>query len=327
MMPRPAFHHRLAVFLGALVLTCPASAAAQLPNEVVVTKIGESFEQVRRQSSLPIAPADERSITLEGAFRFADPRHGFAAPPWSLLRLSVPGGDVRSVTITPQTIALPIAEAIALAIDWQNTLRQAGWRQALPDEHPPVEDTPEVRGKIDRNLWRPTFWTAGEGYELWIHVNRWISDAMMARNWPTVNRYVVELQLGSRRADIVPIPVGAVPPGIDHPGTVVMRDAWNGSVQTIDVSDLHSYPLHVCFDRDGGPPEYLPEDWCVPIMEVERHAVDAHGNPISADEAVSVTTTQYGPGRTLLRGPIPVGAPAAGPSLELYPSPSAPMSD
>ena len=72
------------------------------------------------------------------------------------------------------------------------------------------------------------------------------------------------------------LPPGAQAPDAPHPGTIALRDAWNGSTQPCarGISRERHLPLCRHARRAGGT---RPRGLCVPVVEIESVPVDAAG--------------------------------------------------
>jgi len=295
----PPLRRRVSTFLASILLAGCASSTAGTPHQVVLT-LGDSYEQVRRQSrsTLPKAHAFnyiDLSITRPATFRFSDPQYGFATPAGNYLSIYAPDGRVSSLKLLPHLKALPLDETIALVLDLQNQLRRKGWVQMQTTGNPPVVDTPAVRDRIRRNQFSPTFWMAGDRYEVWIHVVRYLNGRR-----PADNHYMVMLDLGPPLKN-ERLRAGAMSPLVPHPGTVAVRQAWNGAVAQHKVSDPNAGIHFQCYDRTGRYEAREDAYWCVPIVEHEVVSVDKFGTPVAPEVADTVSYLLYGPGHVLLR--------------------------
>ncbi|MGU8083024.1 hypothetical protein [Burkholderia pyrrocinia] len=96
------------------------------------------------------------------------------------------------------------------------------------------------------------------------------------------------------------LPPGAQAPGAPHPGTIVVRYAWNGSTQTWRAQDVAASFAFRCFDAHGQPAERARAAWCVPVVEIESVSVDAGGRAVAPAAAARIESTAYGPGRRFL---------------------------
>lgn len=100
------------------------------------------------------------------------------------------GGNVESVTLSPQVETLPLDDAIAILIDLQDQLRRGGWRQIRAADHPPFTDTPAMRSRMRNNDAPQTFWLAGNKYQVFLSVGRFVHE-----NRPNDERYLITLKL------------------------------------------------------------------------------------------------------------------------------------
>lgn len=96
------------------------------------------------------------------------------------------------------------------------------------------------------------------------------------------------------------LPPGAQAPGAPHPGTIVVRYAWNGSTQTRRAQDFSEGFAFRCADAHGEPAERAHAAWCVPVVEIESLSVDANGRAVAPADAARIESTAYGPGHRFL---------------------------
>jgi hypothetical protein len=170
--------------------------AATRPSDVVVLTLGESYEQVRRQSrsTLPVA-TDENSIDLRVArpasLRFSDPEHGFVTPMARFLSIYAnQHGDVSIVTLSPQTETVSLEEAMAIALDLQRQLGGHGWQSIRSSGFAPISNTPAMAERIRLGANPHSVWQVAGKYEVRLDIRRFVHE-----NRPTDERYLVTLEL------------------------------------------------------------------------------------------------------------------------------------
>jgi hypothetical protein len=166
------------------------------PPDVVVVRLGEPYEKVRLQSrsTLPVA-TDENSIDLRVArpasLRFSDPEHGFVTPVARFLSIyTSQHGDVSIVTLSPQTQTLPLAEAMAIALDLQQQLGRRGWHPIRSSGFAPISNTPAMVERIRRGDDPHSVWQVAGKYQVTLDIRRFVHE-----NRPVDERYLVTLEL------------------------------------------------------------------------------------------------------------------------------------
>ncbi|WP_186070450.1 hypothetical protein [Burkholderia gladioli] len=107
-----------------------------------------------------------------------------------------------------------------------------------------------------------------------------------------------------------PLPAGAQAPNTPHPGTIVVKYAWNHSKEVMPASGLPESFIFRCSDADGNPTERSAAAWCIPVVEIETVSTDASGHPIAPKDAASITTSVYGPDHTFIEHVVSGTPPA-----------------
>ncbi|WP_186064567.1 hypothetical protein [Burkholderia gladioli] len=97
-----------------------------------------------------------------------------------------------------------------------------------------------------------------------------------------------------------PFPPGAQAPNLPHPGTIVMKYAWNHSEEVLPASESPESFIFRCADADGNPVKRDSAAWCTPVVEIDTNSTDAGGHPVAPRDAASITTSAYGPGHTFI---------------------------
>jgi len=90
-------------------------------------------------------------------------------------------------------------------------------------------------------------------------------------------------------------PPGTQAPNAPHPGTVVMKYAWNNSKEVIPASKFPDSFIFRCSDANGNPAERGVAAWCIPVVEIETVSTDANGHPIAPKDAALIEASVYGP--------------------------------
>ncbi|VVD83160.1 hypothetical protein PTE30175_01160 [Pandoraea terrae] len=171
------------------------------PADIVTLTIGEPYEQVRQRTSTTLPPGllghyAGGYVKRPTILRFTDPQFGFITPAAKRLFVGYDEhGNVRSVTMWPQTKLLPLDETLKVVTDLQRQLRQGGWCLRKPDMFPAIEDTPAMRERM-RSLPSPTsYWQGGDKLRASINVFRIQDD-----DRPNDDRFRIALEL-SRSSD------------------------------------------------------------------------------------------------------------------------------
>ena len=173
-----------------------ASVTMRPADEVVLT-IGESYEQVRQQShsTLPAATEDNHVnlyIRRPAIFKFSDPQYGFTTPASKFLSVYANrGGDVESITVSPQLEALPLGEATAILVDLQDQLRRGGWQPFEMAASRPINDTAALGERLRACDGPVSRWQAGVKFQVSLGIRCFHTDRSS-----NGERYLVTLALG-----------------------------------------------------------------------------------------------------------------------------------
>jgi hypothetical protein len=135
-----AWYRRLAVLAG--VIGVGAWWHYRTPEPTVLAfGLGDTFEEVARNSSYPVVersnrPADDPGENKFGAtwvtepaviIRFTDPRHGFTLPPTKFAALTYSENKVVSLATSPMLDDLPFDQAVVVLENLQNQFKVGGW--------------------------------------------------------------------------------------------------------------------------------------------------------------------------------------------------------
>lgn len=187
---------RLTCVAMGLVAVLSLSAIAE-PADTVVLVIGESYDQVRRQSRSTLPPAEPGAnwfgvLTRPAKLQFADPRYGFTTQSAKFFTVGYDShGVVESVTLSPQVEVLPLDEAMSILLELQQQFSVGGWRPFQSPGMRPIADTPATRAAI-RNCNAPTtYWKAGDKYHVTLNIRCFRTEAR-----PNSERFLITLALG-----------------------------------------------------------------------------------------------------------------------------------
>ncbi|PRA39590.1 hypothetical protein CQZ98_28840 [Pseudomonas sp. MYb115] len=192
---RPVNGHRWAcglVLLGLLVWWIDA----QSEKEIALV-IGEPYEDMRQRSSASIASAIPAEVSFnipksDARLRFVDPKFGFVTPAARFFAIFYRDDRIGSVRMSPQIEPLLLDDILKVALDLQEQWRQGGWVPTLPNEFPPIADTPQWRVNLrDVRRGGTTYWQAGDQYQVMMVVHRFKDY-----RHPTQERYLITLGIG-----------------------------------------------------------------------------------------------------------------------------------
>ena len=183
--------------LGLAITVLWGTYAMARPVDEVVLSIGESYEQVRRQSHSTL-PAIEFNANWGGSvsrltrLHFVDPQFGFVTPAAKFLAVHYDSaGNVDSVSLSPQAATLPLDDAMAILVDLQAQLRRGGWKPFRGERSQPIEDTPARRAEIRKCSAPTSYWQADTKYQVSLNIRCFRSE-----DRPTDERYLITLDLG-----------------------------------------------------------------------------------------------------------------------------------
>lgn len=167
------------------------------PIDEVVLTLGETYENVRKQSRSTLPPAAPEIfwggfVTRPAKLRFTAHGYGFVTPPAKFLYVGTDKfGKVESVTLSPQVQTLPLNASMAILMDLQNQFRQGGWKPFHSHDNRPIEDTEATRNAI-RTCTAPTArWQADDKYQVSLNIRCFRMD-----DQPNDERYLITLDLG-----------------------------------------------------------------------------------------------------------------------------------
>lgn len=138
---------------------------------VLAFRLGQTFEQVARDSSYPVMersnrPADDPGDHKFGAvwvdkpaviIRFTDPTHGFTLPPTKFAALSFAENQAVSLATSPMLAPLPFDEAVAILENLQNQLKAGGWEPWEKDDSTWFDLTPAGKKRLYARMFEPGY--------------------------------------------------------------------------------------------------------------------------------------------------------------------------
>jgi len=133
--------------------------------------IGQTFEEVAKNSSYPVMersnrPADDPGESRFGAtwvtepaviIRFSDPKHGFTLPPTKFAALTYSSNKAVSLATSPMLDNLPFDEAVAVLENLQNQFKAGGWEPYKGDDSEWFDLTPEGKKRLHAAMFVPGY--------------------------------------------------------------------------------------------------------------------------------------------------------------------------
>lgn len=141
---------------------------------VLAFRLGQTFEQVVRNSTYPALersnrPAEDQGDHKFGAIwvtepaviiRFTDPKHGFTLPPTKFAGLAFSQNQAVSLATSPMLDPLPFDEAVAILENLQNQFKAGGWEPWEENDSTWFDLTPEGKKSLYARMFEP-------GYMMW----------------------------------------------------------------------------------------------------------------------------------------------------------------
>jgi hypothetical protein len=138
---------------------------------VLAFRLGQSFEQVVRNSSYPALersnrPADDPGYHKFGAIwvtepaviiRFTDPKHGFTLPPTKFAALTFSENRAVTLATSPMLAPLPFDEAVAILENLQNQFKASGWVPWARNDSTWFDLTPEGKKRLHARMFGPGY--------------------------------------------------------------------------------------------------------------------------------------------------------------------------
>lgn len=138
---------------------------------VLAFRLGQTFEQVIRDSSYPALersnrPAEDPGDHKFGAIwvtepaviiRFTDPKHGFTLPPTKFATLAFSENQAVSLATSPMLGPLPFDEAVAILENLQNQFKAGGWEPWEQDDSTWFDLTPSGKKRLYARMLEPGY--------------------------------------------------------------------------------------------------------------------------------------------------------------------------
>jgi hypothetical protein len=162
--------YRAAAILAVLTGTIWWHSRPPAPT-VLAFRLGQTFEQVVRDSTYPALqrsnrPAEDPGYHKFGAIwvtepsviiRFTDPKHGFTLPPTKFAALTFSENQAVSLATSPMLDPLPFDEAVAILENLQNQFKAGGWEPWEVDDSTWFDLSPEGKKRLYARMFRPGY--------------------------------------------------------------------------------------------------------------------------------------------------------------------------
>jgi len=160
----------IALLAGLAVVTVWWNSRPPEPT-VLAFRLGQTFEQVVRNSSYPALersnrPADDPGYHKFGAIwvrepaviiRFTDPQHGFTLPPTKFAALTFSYNQAVTLATSPMLDPLPFDEAVAVLENLQNQFKAGGWEPWEKNDSTWFDLTPEGKRQLHALMFEPGY--------------------------------------------------------------------------------------------------------------------------------------------------------------------------
>ncbi|MGX4640017.1 hypothetical protein [Massilia sp. SYSU DXS3249] len=166
--------YRVVAILAGLA-TVAAWWHSRTPEPTVLAfRLGQTFEQVIKESSYPALqrsnrPAEDPGYHKFGAIwvtepaviiRFTDPKHGFTLPPTKFAALGFSENQAITLATSPMLEPMPFDEAVAILENLQNQFKAGGWEPWADNDSTWFDLTPEGKKRLYDRMFEP-------GYMAW----------------------------------------------------------------------------------------------------------------------------------------------------------------
>lgn len=143
---------------------------------ILAFSIGQTFEEVAKNSSYPVLersnrPADDPGENQFGAtwvtepaviIRFNDPKHGFTLPPTKFAALTFSENKAASLATSPMLDKLPFDEAVAVLENLQNQFKAGGWEPWTVNDSKWFDLTPGGKKRLYERMFEPGYSESAE---------------------------------------------------------------------------------------------------------------------------------------------------------------------
>ena len=191
------WRHRVGALFLAMLVTAAIWRSLPFWNDPeIVLKIGGTYEEMQANSTAPFSPLIRGHIwggipKADARLRFIDPQYGFETPLARFFTVTFNDNVIEDVVMSPQVEPLLIDDALAVALNLQDQLRDKGWVAKGLRANPTIADTPEWRSYLRQGILHgQSNWQAGDKYQVTLSLGRFKDY----RN-PRQERYLITLAL------------------------------------------------------------------------------------------------------------------------------------
>ena len=138
---------------------------------VLAFRLGQTFEQVARDSSYPVMERSNHPVDDPGEhkfgttwvdepaviIRFTDPEHGFTLPPTKFAALTFSENQAVSLATSPMLDPLPFDEAVAILENLQKQFQAGRWEPWAKDDSTWFDLTPEGKKRLYARMFEPGY--------------------------------------------------------------------------------------------------------------------------------------------------------------------------
>lgn len=163
--------YRITVALAGLAVAAVWWDSRTPEPTVLAFRLGQTFEQVARESTYPVMdrsnkPAEDPGEHKFGVvwvtepaviIRFTDPKHGFTLPPTKFAALTFSENQAVTLSTSPMLDPLPFDEAVAILENLQNQFKAGGWQPWEVDDSSWFDLTPEGKKRLYARMFRPGY--------------------------------------------------------------------------------------------------------------------------------------------------------------------------
>lgn len=163
--------HRRLVVLASLIFAAVWWHSRTPKPTVLAFRLGQTFEQVARDSTYPVMkrsnrPADDPGEHKFGVvwvekpaviIRFTDPKHGFTLPPTKFAALTFSENQAVSLSTSPMLNPLPFEKAVVVLENLQNQFKASGWEPWERNDSTWFDLTPEGKKRLYARMLEPGY--------------------------------------------------------------------------------------------------------------------------------------------------------------------------